>query len=49
MAVLVTGGAGFIGSQMVHELIDAGERVVALGQHFHWISVGGAASCAARH
>jgi len=30
MAVLVTGGAGYIGSQMVHELIDAGERVVVL-------------------
>jgi UDP-glucose 4-epimerase len=30
MAILVTGGAGYIGSQMVHDLIDAGERVVVL-------------------
>ena len=30
MAVLVTGGAGYIGSQMVYELLDAGERVVVL-------------------
>jgi UDP-glucose 4-epimerase len=30
MAILVTGGAGYIGSQMVHELADAGERVVVL-------------------
>ena len=30
MAVLVTGGAGYIGSQMVHDLVDAGERVVVL-------------------
>jgi len=30
MALLVTGGAGYIGSQMVHELVDAGERVVVL-------------------
>ena len=26
MALLVTGGAGYIGSQMVHELVDAGEE-----------------------
>ena len=30
MTVLVTGGAGYIGSHMVHELGDAGERVVVL-------------------
>lgn len=30
MAVLVTGGAGYIGSHMVHELVDRAERVVVL-------------------
>ena len=30
MTVLVTGGAGYIGSHMVLELGDAGERVVVL-------------------
>ncbi len=30
MSVLVTGGAGFIGSHMVWQLIDRGERVVVL-------------------
>src|SRR6185503_370224 len=30
MTVLVTGGAGYIGSNAVHELIDAGERVLVL-------------------
>jgi UDP-glucose 4-epimerase len=30
MAILVTGGAGYIGSHMVHELTDAGESVVVL-------------------
>ena len=30
MTVLVTGGAGYIGSHMVYELADAGERVVVL-------------------
>ena len=30
MAVLVTGGAGYIGSHMVLELVDAGESVVVL-------------------
>ncbi len=30
MTVLVTGGAGYIGSHTVHELVDHGERVVVL-------------------
>ncbi len=30
MAVLITGGAGYIGSHMVLELLDAGEQVVVL-------------------
>jgi len=30
MSILVTGGAGYIGSHMVNELADAGERVVVL-------------------
>ena len=30
MAVLVTGGAGYIGSHMVLELLDRGEKVVVL-------------------
>lgn len=30
MAVLVTGGAGYIGSHMAHELAEGGERVIVL-------------------
>jgi UDP-glucose 4-epimerase len=30
MTVMVTGGAGYIGSHMAHALVDAGERVVVL-------------------
>ena len=30
MSILVTGGAGYIGSHMVYELVDAGEHVVVL-------------------
>src|SRR5262252_2892764 len=39
MSVLVTGGAGYIGSHMVHELVDKGERVVVvdnLSTGFPW-------------
>jgi UDP-glucose 4-epimerase len=39
MTVLVTGGAGYIGSHMVHELVDHGERVVVvddLSTGFRW-------------
>jgi UDP-glucose 4-epimerase len=30
MSIFITGGAGYIGSHMVHELADAGERVIVL-------------------
>jgi UDP-glucose 4-epimerase len=30
MSILVTGGAGYIGSHMVRDLADAGERVIVL-------------------
>jgi nucleoside-diphosphate-sugar epimerase len=33
MSILVTGGAGYIGSHMVYELADAGDRVVVLDNH----------------
>ncbi len=39
MAVLVTGGAGYIGSHMVWDLVDKGENVVVLDNlstGFHW-------------
>jgi len=45
MAVLVTGGAGYIGSHMVHALVDAGERVVVLDNMstgFPWAVASGA-------
>ena len=39
MSILVTGGAGYIGSHMVYELVDARESVVVLDNlttGFHW-------------
>jgi UDP-glucose 4-epimerase len=39
MTILVTGGAGYIGSHMVHALLDAGERAVVvddLSTGFDW-------------
>ena len=39
MTILVTGGAGYIGSHMVHALVDAGERVIVvdnLATGFAW-------------
>jgi UDP-glucose 4-epimerase len=45
MTVLVTGGAGYIGSHMVHALVDAGKRVVVLDNlttGFDWALAPGA-------
>jgi len=45
MTILVTGGAGYIGSHMVHELTGAGERVVVLDNlttGFDWAVAKGA-------
>jgi UDP-glucose 4-epimerase len=45
MTVLVTGGAGYIGSHMDHALLDAGERVVVLDDlstGFDWAVAQGA-------
>lgn len=39
MTTLVTGGAGYIGSHMVHALVDAGEQVIVvdnLSTGFEW-------------
>ncbi len=45
VTILVTGGAGYIGSHMVHALIDAGERVIVLDNlstGFDWAVAKGA-------
>ncbi len=45
MTILVTGGAGYIGSHMVYELIEAGEKVVVidnLSSGFTWAVADGA-------
>jgi nucleoside-diphosphate-sugar epimerase len=47
MSILVTGGAGYIGSHMVYELADAGERVVVLDNlstGFDWAVAAGVPS-----
>lgn len=38
MAILVLGGAGYIGSHTVYELIEAGRDVVVADQSNHWFS-----------
>src|SRR5215470_16264312 len=46
MSVLVTGGAGYIGSHMVQALVEAGESVVVLDNlstGFKWAVPGGVA------
>ena len=45
MSILVTGGAGYIGSHMVYELVDAGHKVIVLDNlttGFHWAIPGDA-------
>jgi len=45
MTILITGGAGYIGSHMVYALLDAGERVVVLDNlsaGFEWAVAKGA-------
>lgn len=45
MTILVTGGAGYIGSHMVHDLVDSGEHVVVLDNlvtGFDWAIPAGA-------
>ena len=47
MGVLVTGGAGYIGSHMVLELLDAGEDVLVvdnLSTGFRWAFLPGRSS-----
>ena len=48
MTILVTGGAGYIGSHMVWELIDQNEDVVVLDRlstGFEWACLKKAALC----
>ena len=39
MKVVVTGGGGFIGSQLVKYQLDKGREVVANGMVYSWVSV----------
>ena len=48
MSVLVTGGAGYIGSHMVWHLVDAGESVVVLDNLVDRLCLGGRAGSHAR-
>jgi nucleoside-diphosphate-sugar epimerase len=43
MTILVTGGAGYIGSHMLHALADVGERVVVARQSHDRLRLGGGA------
>ena len=35
--VLITGGAGFLGSHLIDKVLDQGSHVICVDNLFHWI------------